>query len=90
VNNVIRNHIGAGVVGIALVGFGLWWADAVAAGAHLPANRPGGVFVAPRDGSALVSRIESARQEMTALDWRLHSITGMPVARPGDGPLLEV
>jgi divalent metal cation (Fe/Co/Zn/Cd) transporter len=32
------------------------------------------------DGNALVARIESARQDLTTLDWRLHSITVMPVA----------
>ena len=135
---------GAGIAGIALVGFGLWWADAVAAalislqivqegwqnlqqvigdlmdqapsrlGTHTLDDLPhrvreaferldwvqqasvrmrehghvitGDVFVVPRDGNALVSRIASARQDLMALDWRLHSITVMPVARLGEEP----
>ncbi len=36
------------------------------------------------DRNALVARIESARQDLTTLDWRLHSITVMPVAQVGE------
>ncbi len=38
------------------------------------------------DGNALVARIESARQDLTTLGWRLHSITVMPVARWATNP----
>ena len=129
---------GAGIIGIMLVGFGLWWADAVAAalislqivqeghhnlrqvigdlmdeapsklGEHELEDLPrrvkdaaerlpwvcealvrlrehghlitGEVFVVPSDHTELVARIESAVEEFRRLDWRLHSVTIMPVA----------
>jgi cation diffusion facilitator family transporter len=130
---------GAGIIGILLVGFGLWWGDAVAAalislqvvaegvqnlrqvigdlmdeapsqlGTHEPEDLParlkdavehldwvreaavrlrehghvvtGEVFVVPRDEIDLVGRIERAIAELRAIDWRLHSLTVMPVSQ---------
>jgi divalent metal cation (Fe/Co/Zn/Cd) transporter len=130
---------GAGIVGIVLVGAGLWWADAAAAalisvqivregwqnlrqvigdlmdeapsqlGTHRLEDLPermketaerlawvrearvrlrehghlitGEVFVVPRDHGELVERIEAAVADLCRLDWRLHSITVMPVSR---------
>jgi cation diffusion facilitator family transporter len=129
---------GAGIVGILLVAFGLWWGDAVAAavislqivregwlnlrqvvadlmdeaptklGTHeledLPARvqeaarqldwvrdaavrlrehghlLTGEVFLVPQDDRDLVAKIERAREALTRIDWRLHSLTLMPVS----------
>jgi hypothetical protein len=40
----------------------------------------GEVLVVPRNTCDLVARLESARQQLSSLDWRLHSLTLMPVA----------
>jgi divalent metal cation (Fe/Co/Zn/Cd) transporter len=130
---------GAAIVGLLLVAYGHWWADAAAAafislgvvrdgwhnvrqviadlmdespsvlGEHelepLPARMreaaerlpwveramvrlrehgrllTGEVFVVPRDDADLVGRLARACDELEALDWRLHDLTVVPVAR---------
>jgi cation diffusion facilitator family transporter len=47
----------------------------------------GEVFVVPRGESDLVSRIERASEELARLDWRIHSLTVMPVSALADGAL---
>jgi cation diffusion facilitator family transporter len=41
----------------------------------------GDVFVVPREHADLPARVERAAQELATVDWRLHSLTVMPVAR---------
>ena len=128
---------GAAIVGIVLVSFGWWWADAASAAfiavqiirdgwdnvrqvigdlideapnrldSHELEDLPekvraaaagldwaagaavrlrehgrvimGDVFVIPRTDDNITARIERARQDLLRLDWRLHSLTVMPV-----------
>jgi cation diffusion facilitator family transporter len=44
----------------------------------------GDVFVVPRTGDDLVKRVEDASQKLCGLDWRIHSLTVMPVSRLDD------
>jgi divalent metal cation (Fe/Co/Zn/Cd) transporter len=41
----------------------------------------GDVYVVPRDDGGLVARLEQASEQLTALDWRLHDLNVVPVAR---------
>jgi cation diffusion facilitator family transporter len=47
----------------------------------------GEVFVVPRSEAGLVSRIEQASEELARLDWRIHSLTVMPVSALAEGAL---
>jgi cation diffusion facilitator family transporter len=47
----------------------------------------GEVFVVPRSEVGLVSQIERASEELARLDWRIHSLTVMPVSALADGAL---
>jgi cation diffusion facilitator family transporter len=133
---------GSAILGILLVGCGLWWADALAAlvisvlmikdgwhnvrqvigdlmdeaptvmGSHeledLPARVQQGaealpwvtlaavrlrehgrvivgeIFVVPAESAELPRRVEEAAETLKALDWRLHTLTVMPVTRLPD------
>ena len=41
----------------------------------------GDVFVVPRDGADVVAHVERASDELRKVDWRLYSLTVVPVAR---------
>jgi cation diffusion facilitator family transporter len=47
----------------------------------------GEVFVVPRSEVGLVAKIERASEELARVDWRIHSLTVMPVSALADGPL---
>jgi cation diffusion facilitator family transporter len=139
---------GAGILGILLVGFGWWWADAAAAavislevihggwnnlrqvigdlmdeapsklGTHELESLPeqvktaaerldwvsqaavrlrehghvvtGEVFVVPRDGVDVVARVAKAAADLRAVDWRLHSLTVMPVPTLAEAPIGDI
>jgi cation diffusion facilitator family transporter len=128
---------GAAIIGIVMIGYGFWWADAASAaiisalmirdgwqnvrqvigdlmdeaptkmGGHELEDLPdrvkaaveqldwvrqalvrlrehgrvivGEVLVVPRDGDDLVNRIQSAAEQLGAMDWRLQALTIMPV-----------
>jgi cation diffusion facilitator family transporter len=46
----------------------------------------GDVFVVPRDEADLVRRIERAADDLTKVDWRIYSLTVMPVSTLDDQP----
>jgi cation diffusion facilitator family transporter len=45
----------------------------------------GDVFVVPRDETDLAARVERASDELAKLDWRIYTLTVMPVSRLDDG-----
>ena len=45
----------------------------------------GDVYLVPREEDGLVARLEQATEKLTALDWRLHDLNLVPVARLEDG-----
>jgi divalent metal cation (Fe/Co/Zn/Cd) transporter len=47
----------------------------------------GEVFVVPRAEAGLVAKIERASEELARLDWRIHSLTVMPVSALVEDPV---
>jgi hypothetical protein len=47
----------------------------------------GEVFVVPRSEEHLVARIQSASEQLSHVDWRIHSLVVMPVAGLEPGAL---
>jgi divalent metal cation (Fe/Co/Zn/Cd) transporter len=50
----------------------------------------GEVFVVPREETVSVKRIEDASRELAKLDWRIYTLTVMPVSALEDGVMPKV